>query len=152
MLTLVLPFPPSVNTYWTHTRFGARVCDRGVAFRNAVSLIAMQHRARGSFPLRTEQVAVVELYPPDRAARDHDNWGKGLWDSLAHAGVIENDGLIREGTSRLCAPLAGGACIVCLTPAHGPRQEWDSLMPLPPWCEGKKLAKQKKVKAVGGVA
>lgn len=144
MLTLVLPFPPSVNHYWQHTRRGTFVGERGLVFRNAVSLIAMQHRARALFPLKDEQVAAVELYPPTRAARDHDNWGKALWDALAHAGVLANDSLIREGAYRMCAPLAGGACLVGLVPAHGPRQEWDPLIPLPHWCEGKKLAKVRK--------
>ncbi|RLS52912.1 MAG: RusA family crossover junction endodeoxyribonuclease [Planctomycetota bacterium] len=47
-------------------------------------------------PLLGPLQAELHLYPPDRRRRDCDNFQKGVWDSLQHAGVYLDDSQIRR--------------------------------------------------------
>lgn len=96
-LTLTLPWPPSVNTYWRHLAKGklagrTLISEKGRAYRIAVAgEVLAQVRAAAL----TQRLAVrIDAYPPDQRKRDLDNIPKGLLDALTHANVWLDDSQI----------------------------------------------------------
>jgi crossover junction endodeoxyribonuclease RusA len=94
MITVSLPYPPSVNSYWRHVskgRIAGRVLisEAGRAYRKAVSGEIAAQAARMGYEGHLK-VSIV-AYPPDGRRRDLDNVLKALLDSLAHAGVYRDD-------------------------------------------------------------
>jgi crossover junction endodeoxyribonuclease RusA len=91
-----LPYPPTVNKYWTYSKIGRRVLTAEA--RKYKNLVAWDFRLNTAFnqPIDTPVVAWIELYPPDNRVRDTDNTQKAIFDALQHAGVITNDKLIVE--------------------------------------------------------
>lgn len=95
MITLYLPFPPSVNTYWRHISKGK------LAGRVLISEKGRQYRAEVLYTIglarklvqRLEGRLAVEIiaHAPDRRQRDLDNLPKAILDSLTHAGVWTDD-------------------------------------------------------------
>jgi len=101
MISLTLPFPPSLNTYYRHVvipvksgkgRSVTLMSMAGRKYREAVKNIATGACACMSGPLRV----CLELYPPDRRARDLDNYAKAVLDALTHAGVWGDDSQMDE--------------------------------------------------------
>lgn len=92
MITLTLPWPPSMNHYWKHAAIKGRaivyVSKEGKAYRHVVGWSVKRENV-------TKMLGRIKLtvlaYPPDRRARDLDNILKSLLDALAAAGVYEND-------------------------------------------------------------
>lgn len=85
----VLPYPPSLNTYWRrrgNTYFVSKVGER---YRRDVALIVRQQRLKLNLSGRLAIKIIAE--PPDKRRRDLDNILKGLLDSLIHAGFAEDD-------------------------------------------------------------
>lgn len=99
-VTLILPFPPSVNGYWRQTPAGyyggrrqpamTRISARGRAYRAAVVNACAGQGVAGlqlTGPLAIEWV----MQAPTRATRDVDNYAKAMLDALVHAGVLADD-------------------------------------------------------------
>lgn len=88
-LSVQLPWPPSVNAYWRHSRGRHFLSDSGKQYREdvwaAIRSIKWNMTYRGR--LSVQVYAVM----PDKRRRDLDNLYKGLLDSLTHAGVWEDD-------------------------------------------------------------
>lgn len=96
-MTIVLPYPPSMNTYWRSLRSGRMagrvlISERGRAFRVEVEAVA---RAHGVGKVAGPLKVTIGLHPPDRRRRDIDNPIKPLLDALTHAGAWEDDSQIR---------------------------------------------------------
>lgn len=106
MTTYTLPWPPSSNHYWVHTRRGAFIGKRGVEFRAAV--FAEVRRGKRPAALKGNVRAVIAAFPPDKRRRDLDNILKGLMDALTHSGVYYDDSQVKELTVRMMEPVAGG--------------------------------------------
>ena len=88
---LFLPYPPSVNHYWRHTRGNTFISEEGRRYRDHVTALCIVAKA----PWVKGRVSVeVDVYPPDRRRRDLDNILKSLLDSIVHAQVITDDELI----------------------------------------------------------
>lgn len=108
-LTLTLPYPPSVNTYWGfkgHQRFlttKARQFKAAVA--HEVSLTSVRF---GSSRLEV----IVALYAPDRRIRDIDNILKPLLDSLVQAKLFDDDSQVDLLTIMRKEPCKGGKAVV----------------------------------------
>jgi len=100
-MTLVLPFPPSVNTYWRAPNKGPLagrhlVSADGRKFQSAACAAIIEQLRRLPKP-STEQAAVeITLYPPAARRRDLDNYNKALFDALTHAGVWEDDSQVKR--------------------------------------------------------
>jgi len=91
MITLDLPFPPSVNHYYRHWQGRTLISREGRAFRKRVCSILA---ARGMRPMTRPLEVEVDIYPPDRRRRDIDNVQKALFDAIQHAGVYRDDSQI----------------------------------------------------------
>ena len=86
-LELALPYPPSVNHYWRHTRSGKHyISAEGKAFRAEVLEIC-----RLFDPFAGAVKIKMEVFYPDRRERDPDNLQKALFDALTASGLIKDD-------------------------------------------------------------
>lgn len=94
MLTLTLPYPPSVNRYWRHYQGRVLISKEGREYRKKVQQYCLITKKQKPFTgfLKVK----VQMWPPDRRRRDVDNIEKGLFDSLCKAGVYEDDYQIED--------------------------------------------------------
>lgn len=104
-MEITLPWPPSVNTYWRTFRGRMIISAHGREYRAAVAeQVLLQLAARHyTAPLKI----TIEAWRPDRRKRDLDNLLKAALDSLAHAGVFEDDAQIVD-LRIYWAPAIGG--------------------------------------------
>jgi crossover junction endodeoxyribonuclease RusA len=104
-LQITLPWPPSVNTYWRTVQGRMLISEAGRDYRKAVADQMLLQRAQKHFdgPLQL----TVEAYRPDKRRRDLDNLLKATLDSLAHAGVYEDDSQIQDLRIYWADPLGG---------------------------------------------
>jgi crossover junction endodeoxyribonuclease RusA len=98
-ITIKLPFPPSVNTYYRHITMGkgARtlISAKDREYRDTVvGECCVAHLT--NIHLGGRLAVKVTLYPPDRRKRDLDNFNKGLLDALTHAGIWGDDSQIDD--------------------------------------------------------
>lgn len=124
MIQLMLPWPPSVNSYWAPiiagNRFlGMRRSPRAKTYCDDV-LCAVKQILGGKPEAITRPVRVdIELRAPDRRERDLDNYLKGLFDSLTNAGVWSSDKLVDEMTVRRGKQIKDGCAIVLISELDG---------------------------------
>ena len=95
MFRLELPWPPSINHYWRSVPMGRHVrvllSKGGRSYRDAVR----QSFINSGLPMQKGALWIkMILYCPDWRARDQDNLGKAVFDSLVHAGAIGGDEFI----------------------------------------------------------
>lgn len=104
-LQFSLPWPPSINHYWRHTKNGHYISNEGKSYRELVlySLIKQNGMYKKEFRLSVD----IEAYPPDKRKRDLDNVLKSLLDALQHAGVYEDDSQIDRLSIARKTPLDG---------------------------------------------
>lgn len=87
-MQLILPWPPSVNTYWRPGPRGMYMTAAGRDYREN----ALRQFKDYDFPVITEKCTIkITAWPPDRRVRDLDNILKPILDLLEHAGVVKND-------------------------------------------------------------
>lgn len=124
-LTLVLPFPPSVNHYWRHVIKGkfvrTLISAAGREFKLNVAQALQNQLGAKIAPILCDCRLYVSLHAPDRRRRDVDNYAKALLDSLTEAGVWADDSQIRDLRLVWGDVLPGGKAVVTV------RQ-----MPMPP--------------------
>lgn len=118
--SLVLPLPPSVNGYWTRCRYkGKPSMKRTEAaklyrVRCAMALVVQKPPSYGESLL----VAVLFLHShKGKIEGDIDNYSKGLFDALEHAGVYKNDSQIIELQTAKRAPMPGAGLVLQLREA-----------------------------------
>jgi len=99
LLTLRLPWPPSVNNYWRSMVMKGRVqvylSKAGKAYRKAVDE-AVFLQPGTSDPLTGPLSVTITAHAPTRRAYDLDNLPKGVLDGLGHANVYEDDSQIDD--------------------------------------------------------
>ena len=83
MLTLTLPFPPSINHYYVRGRI---LSDRAKAYRKEVYYTVPRIDPLQG-PLRVD----MDIYPKSRHRYDVDNLAKATLDALTHAGIWQDD-------------------------------------------------------------
>ncbi len=140
---LILPWPPSVNNYWSSRVVLSRgdslsklrcpdcrgrikglviphLTKRAKEFRAAVDLVvgASLRRNESGIVSTLGRVAVeILVYQPDNRVRDLDNLCKAVLDSLTHAGLWGDDGQIDVLTIRREHVVRGGRIKVRVTEA-----------------------------------
>lgn len=107
MISVTLPFPPSLNTYWRHVGPKVLISAAGRSYRTAVGDVVLMS-VRRTRPLLGRLALRIEAQPPDRRVRDLDNLLKAPLDALTHAGLWGDDGQIDELTIVRLPPTPGG--------------------------------------------
>ena len=100
-MRLILPFPPSVNTYWRAPNSGPLkgrhlISAKGRAFQSAACAAIIEQLRRQPNPSSEAAAVDIVLFPPDKRRRDIDNYNKALFDALTHAGVWEDDSQVQR--------------------------------------------------------
>ncbi len=112
-LSYVLPFPPSVNRYYRHVGYRTLLSREGREYRESVlALLA----GRVGQPLSGQLQVQLDLFPPDARRRDWDNFQKGVWDSLQHAGVYLDDSQVKRAVIEMHSPCRPGHATVVIRP------------------------------------
>jgi len=109
MITLELPYPPSVNHYWRHVGPRVLISRHGREFQEKVRLILAALRLR---PLAGPLNVSVNVYPPDHRRRDLDNIQKALFDALQRGGLYEDDSQIVKLVLEKLEPVPNGKTVV----------------------------------------
>jgi crossover junction endodeoxyribonuclease RusA len=114
MITLELPYPPSVNRYYRHVGFRTLISREGRAYRSTVCAIL---RRSGLRPMEGTLAVGLDVYPPDRRTRDADNVQKSLLDAMQHGGLFRDDSQVKKLlTIMRDTVVPGGKVIVCILP------------------------------------
>lgn len=123
--TLVLPLPPSVNSYWAQGKTYAgkrnsRKSDRALKFMEyGLAAVRMQGSPSfGAYPV----VVSIMLHTRPRGG-DLDNFNKGILDLLTHAGVWDDDDQIVDLRVIRRGSVKGGAAVVSIRAATDKEME-----------------------------
>lgn len=110
MITLKLPYPPSVNSYWLTSGKRRYISKRGMEFKAAVVEICQSIPGFGSAAV---EVSVI-FHPRDKRIMDLDNSLKAIGDSLQDAGMFDDDAQIWKLTIERGKKIKGGGCTVAI--------------------------------------
>ncbi|EQB4330068.1 RusA family crossover junction endodeoxyribonuclease [Providencia stuartii] len=118
IISLILPFPPSVNACWRNINGKTLISAAGRKFRvNAIAAVYEQLRKKPK--IITENVSViVKMYPPSRQRRDIDNYLKAPFDALTHAGIWKDDDQVKRVEMEWCEVVKGGRFEITIS-MHG---------------------------------
>ncbi|ELM7887852.1 TPA: RusA family crossover junction endodeoxyribonuclease [Escherichia coli] len=88
-IEFVLPYPPTVNTYWRRHGNTYFISEAGKRYCRDVALVVSQQRLKLNL---SEKLAIrIIVEPPDKRRRDLDNLLKAPLDALTHAGLLIDD-------------------------------------------------------------
>ncbi len=114
MITLELPYPPSVNHLWRRVGNKTLLSVAARRYRKAVLDGVMSARQPGQalavgttgwyLPLVGRLAVSLTMTPPDHQRRDVDNCLKAVLDALTHAGVWRDDAQIDRLLIERAAP------------------------------------------------
>ena len=94
MTTIVLPWPPSVNSCWRTVNGRTMISKKGRIYKQAATRAVLAAGANKHLPGRLR--VKLTAYPPDRRRRDIDNLTKLALDSMQAAGVYLDDSQVDE--------------------------------------------------------
>lgn len=109
---IVLPWPPSVNTYYRAIPRGRRAVNilsrKGREFKASLHGIVPGFRFKAPTPV----AVTIYLHAPTRRAYDLDNRLKATQDALVQIGAIDDDNQIDRITVHRCQPIKGGKAVI----------------------------------------
>lgn len=117
MLTLELPYPPSLNHYYRHVGGKVLISAEGRRYRADVASALL---LAGVKPVAGRLTVALVVEPPDRRARDLDNVLKALLDALTHGGLWDDDSQIDRLMVEREEPRKGGRLTLRVGPVEGP--------------------------------
>jgi crossover junction endodeoxyribonuclease RusA len=85
---LELPFPPSINHFYSYYQGRPVLSKDARSYRHQVRRIAA---AKSIKPLMGPLAIRIDISPPDERRRDCDNVQKAVLDALQHAGAFWDD-------------------------------------------------------------
>lgn len=105
-IEFVLPYPPTVNTYWRRHGNTYFISEAGKRYCRDVALVVSQQRLKLNL---SEKLAIrIIVEPPDKRRRDLDNLLKAPLDALTHAGLLIDDEQFDEINIVRGLPVCGG--------------------------------------------
>jgi len=112
MLKLILPYPPSVNTYWGFRGSHRYLTNKAKVFKQEVwaAYTNSKHKSFGSHRLSVS----ILLHAPDKRIRDIDNVIKSLLDALCQAGAFKDDSQVDRLYISRGSVFKGGQCEVVI--------------------------------------
>ena len=102
-----MPWAPSVNSCWMHTRHGVKLSPRGRKYRTD-ALVRMNELGLSSELIGGNVSVSVVLNPPTMRRYDVDNFTKSLFDALTHAGFWLDDEQVQKLTITKGEKIKGG--------------------------------------------
>lgn len=119
-MKLVLPFPPSVNTYWRAPNKGPLkgrhlISEKGRAYQSVACAAIIEQLCCLPKPSSSPAAVEILLYPPDARRRDIDNYNKALFDALTHAGIWEDDSQVQRMLVEWGPKVVGGRVEISIT-------------------------------------
>lgn len=105
MISIELPWPPSINHYYRRNGSRMFISIEGARYRVTTELTCLPYR--NSFSKKERLSVTIYAHPPDRRRRDLDNILKCLLDSLEKAQVFVDDSQIDELIVRRVRPNTG---------------------------------------------
>lgn len=111
VITLSLPYPPSVNGYWRAARGRIYMTRRGKEYRKAVAAELDKHDLAA---INADVAISLDMYPPDKRVRDVDNIQKPLLDALQSCGLLVNDSQVCLLVTARRKPRKGGRVIATI--------------------------------------
>lgn len=122
LIRIVLPWPPTVNTYWRSVSGRTIISRKGRQYREAVKALVADQCGGATFdgPVSVD----LHAHMPDRRRRDVDNLPKALLDALTHAGVLADDSQVDDLRVRRARDERGelvirGYVVATIRPAGG---------------------------------
>lgn len=88
-ITLTLPWPPTINTYWRRHGNTYFISAKGLDYRRTACLKSIEYHKSHLFDKRLS--LFICAFPPDKRRRDIDNILKVLIDSLQYAEIYHDD-------------------------------------------------------------
>lgn len=117
MITVTLPYPPTVNTYWRTVMIGKAprtlISAKGRQYKQDVAHACASEGCAGA-RVKGRLAVTLTAYPPDRRLRDLDNLTKAPLDALTNAGVWLDDAQIDRLVVERGAVVSGGKLEVCV--------------------------------------
>jgi len=110
-MIISLPWPPSINHYWRRVGPRTLISREGRTFRRNVCALLGGGGPRKP-PAGGRIALCMDAFPPDRRRRDLDNLPKAIQDSLAYAGIYEDDSQIDLLTVRRREVVRGGTVTI----------------------------------------
>jgi crossover junction endodeoxyribonuclease RusA len=112
MLSLILPYPPSVNSYWGFKGSSRYLTPKAKIFKELVWLEFVNSHHKGFGEKRLS--ITVYLSPPDKRRRDIDNPIKALLDALCQAKAFNDDSQIDKLYIFREPVIKGGMCKILI--------------------------------------
>lgn len=132
MITIELPFPPSLNHYRSALVIKGRArlvtSKAGRMYHKTVLEECLVQRL--GKPLQGPLACTLDLYPPTNARRDCDNFCKSLLDGLNSANVFNDDSQIVDLRIRMHPKKPPGSVVVTIeqtTAEHSAHNQIDLL-------------------------
>ncbi len=99
-INVIIPYPPSVNTYWRAVKGRVILSKRGREYRDAVysaiNSAFESDEVEDLRPLLGRLKVKIIATMPDKRRRDIDNINKAALDALGYAGVYGDDNQIDD--------------------------------------------------------
>ena len=110
---ITMPYPPTVNTYYTVARGRKILSRKGRAYKKEAMLCLYEQ----AVPKDREGPYAISIHirPPDKRKRDIDNLIKPLLDSLVEYGAISDDSEVIDLRIQKFNPIKGGSVEVLIS-------------------------------------
>lgn len=108
--TFSLPYPPSANRYYRHSRGFNYISKEGKEYREKVKDLIKLINLKINLKCRVS--ITVYIAPPDNRRRDIDNIGKALFDALTYSGFWADDSQVDAMKFVRCRKVKAGRLFI----------------------------------------
>ena len=112
MITLTLPYPPSVNNLYATVNGRKVLSKKGREYHEAVCVSVSKQLPVGSGFGKARISYRISAFPPDKRRRDLSNLIKVLEDALTYAGIWADDSQVDDLRVIRGAPASGGSVFI----------------------------------------